>query len=496
MKILSLFDGQSCGQLALNRSGIDIEKYYASEIDKYAIAVTQYNFPNTIQLGDVTKWKDWDIESPDMIIGGSPCQSFSFAGNRKGMSTKDNLEITSLEQYRELKEQEFEFEGQSYLFWEYVDILNHYKPKYFLLENVRMEKKWENIISKAIGINPVLINSSLVSAQNRNRLYWTNINTKENVFGELKANINQPEDKKIYLKDIIIDAITEKDKSYCLDANYMKGASYEQYVNKSRRQLVMKAPNGKDIIIPEKTESPFMLTETRSEKGKESRRKIRQETGKDSTKRDKDSKIYIPNNNGKANCILTSNADELSTVFYDKVKVKGRLNKYNFVQEDNVYDINGKSPVLTAGGANSRIKIESVEKDSVLCISKNYVQYDLSGEGFHSQEYRMFNKEGKSNCINVSHSSIPKLIETETEYNYRKLLPIECERLQTLPDFYTQYGRFENDEIKEMSNSARYRMIGNGWTVSVISHIFDHLSKDKINSMKNKKNNQFLKRKN
>ena len=196
MNILSLFDGMSCGQIALNRIGISYDNYYASEIDKHAIKVTQANYPDTIQLGDVMKLKTEELEPIDLLIGGSPCQSFSFAGKRKGMSTKDEIEILTLEQYLELKENGFEFEGQSFLFWEYMKILKEVKPKYFLLENVKMSKKWEKILSEAIGVEPILINSSLVTAQNRKRLYWTNI-----------PNIEQPENKGLVIKDIFTGGV-------------------------------------------------------------------------------------------------------------------------------------------------------------------------------------------------------------------------------------------------------------------------------------------------
>jgi len=192
MNVLSLFDGMSCGQQALERAGIKVDNYFASEIDKYAIQVTMANYPNTKQLGSVVNVNAADLPKIDLLIGGSPCQSFSFAGKRKGMSTKDEQEILTLEHYLELKAEGFEFEGQSYLFWEFMRLLNETKPKYFLLENVKMAKKWEIIINKAIGINPILIDSGLVSAQSRKRLYWTNI-----------PNIEQPKDKGILLKDII-----------------------------------------------------------------------------------------------------------------------------------------------------------------------------------------------------------------------------------------------------------------------------------------------------
>ena len=143
INVLSLFDGMSCGQVALNKIGIEYDNYFASEIDKYAIQVTQKNFPNTIQIGSVMDIKTNELPPIDLLIGVSPCQSFTIAGKRVGMTTKDKVDILSLDQYLSLKEQGFEFEGESYLFWEYIRVLKEVKPKYFLLENVRMEKKWK-----------------------------------------------------------------------------------------------------------------------------------------------------------------------------------------------------------------------------------------------------------------------------------------------------------------------------------------------------------------
>ncbi len=228
LNVLSLFDGMSCGQIALNRVGIKYDNYFASEIDKHAIKVTQTNYPKTIQLGDVTKVKGSDLPKIDLLIGGSPCQSFSFAGKRKGMSTEQGEEITTLERYLELKGDGFQFSGQSYLFWEYVRILKESSPRYFLLENVKMAKKWEDVISETLGVCPIVINSALVSAQNRKRLYWTNI-----------PGITQPEDRGITLQSVILSGCVDRKKAHCLDANYWKGASWETYLRKSRRQQVM-----------------------------------------------------------------------------------------------------------------------------------------------------------------------------------------------------------------------------------------------------------------
>lgn len=215
MKVLSLFDGMSCGQIALKELGIVPEVYYACEIDKHAIAQTLYNFPNTVQLGSVTDLDARKLGHIDMLIGGSPCTNFSLAGRRNGMNTKTNEEIYTLERYLELKNAGFEFDGESFLFWEYMRILGELRETnpdiIFFLENVEMGKKWEAVLTNAIGIKGVHINSALVSAQNRRRIYWTNIRTKVvDFFGTVEPDIPQPEDRGILLKDILEDEVNEK----------------------------------------------------------------------------------------------------------------------------------------------------------------------------------------------------------------------------------------------------------------------------------------------
>lgn len=295
MNVLSLFDGISCGQVALERAGIEVGNYYAAEVDKYAIKVTQANYPNTIQLGDVTKWREWDIDwsSIDLLIGGSPCQGFSFAGKQLAFD-----------------------DPRSALFFEYLNILNHIKAVNpgvkFMLENVRMKKEYLDVITNLLGVEPVFINSSLVSAQERKRFYWAN------------WEFRQPEDKGIVLSDIIEAGVVDRDKSFYIDANYWKGGNLKAYFEKHRRQLV----------------------------------------------------FFIGRGNNPAGFRA----------------------------------LNGKTPSLTSN---------SWQHNNFLA--------DING--------------------------------------FRKLTPIEYERLQTLPDNYTGH----------VSNTQRYKALGNGWTVDVIAHIFKGL---------------------
>lgn len=323
MNILSLFDGMSCGQIALNRVGIKYDNYFASEIDKHAIKVTQHNYPNTVQLGSVVDVKGEDLPKIDLMFGGSPCQSFSFAGKRNGMSTVDNIEITTLEQYLDLKKYGFEFNGQSYLFWEYVRILHEVKPKYFLLENVKMAKKWKDVISKTLGTQPIEINSNLVSAQNRQRLYWTNI-----------PNITQIPDKNIFLNDIL------------------------------------------EYDVPKKY-------------------------------------FY----------------SELAISYLDRNKINKRFA---------IYSDELKFRCITANFCKSLPYNVFVNREKSNCITSNYANMA---------------------CINYNKSQGQIVFVNDS---IRKLTPNECERLQTVPENYTNV----------VSDSQRYRMLGNGWTVDVIAHIF------------------------
>jgi DNA (cytosine-5)-methyltransferase 1 len=375
MNVLSLFDGMSCGQQALERSNIKVDNYFASEIDKYAMQVTMANYPNTKQLGSVIDVDGYSLPKIDLLIGGSPCQSFSFAGKRKGMSTKDSEEISTLDRYLQLKKEGFEFEGQSYLFWEYMRLMYECKPKYFLLENVMMGEKWEKILSRAIGVNPIMINSSLLSAQNRQRLYWTNIGlAPTGLFGYLQSTIEQPKNKGIVLKDILENQV---DKKYFLSDKMM-----EYFSNRAANFY------GINVVVHN--------TMPRSSK-----------TGKGGTG-------PLSRADGKTYCLDTgtTNAVEIREVKQINPSLEsGGKQPY---QQNRVYDTNGISPSLCA---------------------------NLGGD--------------RSYLLNL-----PKI---------RRLTPIECERLQTVKDNYTNH----------VSDSQRYKMIGNGWTVDVICHLFSYIKQKK-----------------
>jgi len=331
MNVLSLFDGMSCGQLALQRAGIQVENYFAAEIDKYAIKVTQANFPGTVQLGDVTAIDPNSLPDIDLLIGGSPCQGFSFAGKQLNFD-----------------------DPRSKLFWEYVRLLNALKPKYFLLENVKMKKESMDVITEALGVEPVAINSKLFSAQNRPRIYWTNI------------PFDVPtQDKGVVLRDILEPEVEEK---------YYAGKKLrESYMGGN--QLNPKYKSQCNTIYPTDGKFATLCAGTHGY-----------------------SFGYVPAPSPDG-LILVGDA--------------GISDKYSYVNR--VYHPDGKGPSL------------------------------VSSDGGHLQ---------------------PKISDNTT--TYRKLTPTECERLQTVPHGYTDKG---------ISDTQRYKMLGNGWTVDVVSHIFQGLVK-------------------
>jgi len=339
MNVLSLFDGMSCGQIALNKLGIKYDNYFASEIDKYAIQVTQKNYPNTKQIGSVVDVKGEDLPNIDLLIGGSPCQGFSFAGKQLNFD-----------------------DPRSKLFFEFVRILKETKPKYFLLENVKMKKEYYDVITDILEVEPIEINSSLVSAQSRKRMYWTNI-----------PYIVKPKDKNIMLSDIHLSSITAE-------------------------ELLRSSIKKKDLII-----------------------------------------------------------------WNDPDPIEG--NDYT-VRE--IWDINEDTAMIHYGGVDycSEAEVYLSELSIVNKKNINLKQYNneefLNPRNFGGKGY--IGTNSKSVSLTLPSGNNSTLVKTRFG-NWRSLTANECEQLQNVPKDYT-IG---------VTNGQRLSMLGNGWTVDVIAHIFKNI---------------------
>ena len=473
MIYLSLFDGMSCLQLAIQKANMKKTRYYASEIDRYAMKVTMANFPDTIQLGDVRNVKGTDIGHVDFLAGGSPCQSFSFAGKRKGMSTTDNIEILTLDHYLELKSQNFEFEGQSYLFWEYMRIYEELKainPNiFFLLENVVMGNKWQNVLSRAIGIHPIKINSALLGAQSRNRLYWTNIAAvPDGFFGDLVCAIPHPKDKGILLKDILENEVDDKyflsgkmlDYLNSRKANYNNGKI--NYKTENDIATCINASSGaidiSDNIIIDTNRKARCFTAGGNSGGLHSQMDlVVHNTMPRSSKTGKGGTGPLSRNDGKTYCLDTGNTNAIEI---QCVSMRGRnpenpndRKKGTKLQQTMEPRMDGKTNCLT-----------SVQKDNLVLSGTWRTHKD--GQGFRQI------KSGKGATLPArarEDGSGQNVVQTMG--NIRRLTPTECERLQTVPDGYTNH----------VSDTQRYKMLGNGWTIDVIAYILSYLPKDFFN---------------
>lgn len=317
MNVLSLFDGKSSGYTACELAGIEVDNYYSAEVDKYAIQVSESIHPNQTRLGDVTKWREWNIDwaSIDLMLGGFPCQAWSMAGKQLGDKDERGM-----------------------LFWTMLDIFKHVRKHNpnanFLIENVKMKKEFEEYITyhteQALGeVHKTLINSALVSAQNRNRYYWTSF------------PVSQPEDKGIVLADIIeshVDDVnadgwhkwffknidTQIQKSYSHICNFNEKAicmTARQYASWNGNFLIVKQDGAKDIQIDLKKEPPFAFYETRTELGKKLRRELSKAKGKDTSARCTKSKMYKNQNHGKANC-LTAARSFFETILDSEYRIR------------------------------------------------------------------------------------------------------------------------------------------------------------------------------
>lgn len=383
MKVLSLFDGISCGKVALERAGIEVDQYYASEIDEGAIAISKERHPDIMYLGSVTDWKKWgiDFSEIDLLIGGSPCTGFSIAG--KQLNFKD---------------------PQSKLFFEYVDILNEIKKANpnvkFLLENVKMKKEYENVITDYLGVEPIAIDSALVSAQRRKRLYWTNI-----------EGVLQPEDKGIMLKDIVhenVDLDTAMSKSWC------------KWFSERMDKLLEKS----FVAISSKKAVTMTARQYANWQGNFVFEALQE--------------YVIPFND--------------SLHILDRVSKSGRLMYFNSGgQGDRVYSAGGKGVTLYGEGGGRGAKMG--------CYLIGNVEFNDFSDA------RLADGQWFYGLTDVSRK--PVLVKGYI----RKLTPTECERLQTLPDGYTQ-ATFKG---KPISDAKRYKALGNGWTVDVIAHILRNL---------------------
>lgn len=375
MKVLSLFDGISCGRLALERAGIPVEKYYASEIDKYAIQISQKNYPDNIALGDVTKWRLWDIDwsSIDLLIGGSPCQTFSNAGTRTG------------------------FDGKSGLFYTYLEILNHLKainPNIkFLLENVKMKSEWRDEITRCMGVEPVLINSALVSAQQRNRYYWCN------------WQVEQPQDKHIVLKDILLSGESYREKANCLTASYSKAVFDHDY---QKHQRTMVAVNLKTYCRDFGTKGKIMTVEDE-----------------------------------KTQCLTSSMGTGGGNVpvVAEPIKIPEATKKgYAEIQQGQCFDLSQPNSKTRRGRA-------MIDKSNCLTCQNEFYQYiepiRVGHFGNGSQGQRIYSVRGKSICLSSAEGGgnqvWVKIDLPDGEYLVRKLSPVECERLQTLTSKKNNY---------------------------------------------------------
>ena len=428
MNVLSLFDGMSCGQIALNKVDIKYNTYYASEIDKHAIKVTQHNYPKTMQLGDVTKWKKWDIDwsKIDLLLAGSPCQGFSFAGKQLAFD-----------------------DPRSALFFVFVDIWKHIKNQNpnakYLLENVRMKQEHELIISKYMGVHPIEINSALLTAQNRVRLYWTNIlNEPYGLFGDMTCKIPQPKDKGILLKDVLEKDV---DGKYFLSEKMLKNLKiWEDNGNGVTGYSVSGGQKGTIYNINNKIGS---LCATDYKQAKQIIEHASIKFG-----RTEEAKQIRKENMANGKDYTPHAKKEITGIDFEKMNtLTTASNKDNFIMcfdyrfdEGIIPRKDGKSPTLLARARQDIYGVGGVITHST---------QPMQGKGQGGKGHLM-KTDNKSYCVDTGNSQA-----VEYNYNIRRLTPVECERLQTVPDNYTAY----------VSDSQRYKMLGNGWTVDVICHI-------------------------
>lgn len=476
----------SCGQIALRELGVPVERYYASEIDKHAIQQTQLNFPDTIQLGDVEKWREWDIkwEEIDLLLAGSPCQGFSLAGKMLGHE-----------------------DPRSRLFWVFVDILDHVKScnpnALWLLENVRMKAEHEALINDALNLQPVIINSALVSAQNRVRLYWTNIRVRqEGLWGELHTDIPQPHDLGIRIQDILDNEVDDK--------YYIRSGKFGQDVRGKARSLRVggglstDAKHSWDVIKLDKQlrpktqqEKASCLTAGGHSGGNHSDMDIlairRQPTSKPTLGICQRGRGYVrPSVYTYKSPTLTSNSwQENNRVCAIRgrgenneqtieLRRDNKTNTLTSVTKDNlVLGANGMTVLLAVGslrffGETEFRRMKTMKSPCLNAQSRedgnNQTVVELAVGTWRTHKVDGGFREmacDKSPCIPArarNDGSGQPCVRTDRVL--RRLTPTECARLQTIPSWYKW----------ECSDSQAYKMLGNGWTVEVIKHILSYIT--------------------
>jgi len=385
MNVLSLFDGMSCGRIALERLGIEVDNYYASEIDKYAMKVSEANYPDIIQVGDITELDLSTLPKIDLIMGGSPCQGFSFAGKQLAFD-----------------------DPRSALFFEFVRCVEELKPKYFLLENVNMKKEWLAVITEYMGVEGIKINSALVSAQNRNRWYWTNI-----------PGIEQPDDRGIVLRDIL-----ESDAEEPMYSNIYGGFGEKKPREHFDKSVTIRANSGGGSIPNIKL--------------KDFDKNLAKMTTKE----------------GKAYALTASYN---GAVAWNSIEKKQR----SMIPT-------GKQKTISVDKDKKQLTIKEATKKGYTTIEDGDC-FDMTFP--KSKTRRGRNMKDKSNCLTAANYDYMRYehSDEDKEVYWRKLTPVECERLQTVPDDYTNH----------VSNTQRYKMLGNGWTIEVITHILKNMDLSK-----------------
>lgn len=418
MRVLSLFDGMSCGMIAMINAGIQVDEYYAYEIDKYAIQTSKHNFPQIIQCGDIFKGDFTQYKDFDYLIGGSICTYWSIAQH------PDKRETTA--------------SGIGWdLFMQYVRALNEAKPKFFIYENNKsMSKEIRQSISETFGFEPICINSALVSAQSRQRLYWVGRRNEDGTYS--KVDIEQPEDRGIVLRDVLDGGIALKDKQNCIDYNYFKGGNYTSMNKQSGKRMCVAEPVDTFKELSER-EMDYMVRDHADRRWNFTAK---------------------PGECDKAPCV-TANIHKGVPYNVCAVPIQvGALPRPNgelsTSQGFRIYDVDAKSVTLkgNAGGAGGKTGLYAIPIEFENGVPTKAIScYD----GKTYQVYQVKDKQ-----ITVKGKQYPiKLIDGY--YLIRKLTVRECMRLQTVPDWYEF----------PVSDTRAYMMLGNGWTCDVITHLIN-----------------------